>query len=203
MAVACRVIRRRCPRPVRRRRNPGQRLQRPVGNPPVALDEVRLKTFFPRILDSVILAKSLVGTIEKRIERMIKSKIKKVRRSFRSKVSRLSLMLVLLADREIPTRVLPQLLPRLSTPCPRQPLRRRVAVVRRRRGSRRSWDRIKQAQYPTSFARRRDNLGFRRSLPADRASPPRRGLFHPLRSQPQVLPDRAHTATRPVMEEPQ
>ena len=77
MAVACRVIRRRCPRPVRRRRNPGQRLQRPVGNPPVALDEVRLKTLFPRTLDSVTLAENLlVGIIEVRIEMVIKKRIK-------------------------------------------------------------------------------------------------------------------------------
>ena len=78
MAVACRVIRRRCPRPVRRQRNPGQRLLRPVGNPPVALDEDRLKTLFPRTLDSATLAENLlVGIIETRIEMMIKRKIKK------------------------------------------------------------------------------------------------------------------------------
>ena len=78
MAVACRVIRRMCPRPVQRQRNPGQRLPRPVGNPPIALSEDRLKTLFPRTLDSVILAENLlVGIIETRIEMVIKTKIKK------------------------------------------------------------------------------------------------------------------------------
>ena len=74
-----------------------------------------MKIHFPRTLDSVILAKSLVGIIETRIEMVNKKKIKKERKLFRSKVSRLSIMLVQLADREIPTRGLPPRLLHLST----------------------------------------------------------------------------------------
>ena len=77
VAVACRVIRRGCPRPVRRRRNHRQPSRHLLGNPPVALSQDKLKTLFPRILDSVILAENLlVGTIEARIEMVIKMKIK-------------------------------------------------------------------------------------------------------------------------------